>query len=105
MDTTGNLNNLKIKIMSNIETFTNKYLNQNPISYAKKESYTEKVEAFVIHLHAFKEVIKQEFDDLEKKAEVKPCKAFDDKMAALSAIYQAEKDLYYWYVENKKRQA
>lgn len=93
--------------MNSIENYPNKYsnLNQNPMNYVRKENYTERVEAFVRHLHEFKEVIKQEFDDLAKKSETKKCKAFDDKMAALSAIYQAEKDLYFWYVENKKRQA
>ena len=91
--------------MSSIENYPNKYMSQNSISYAKKASYTEKIEAFAKHLHEFKGVIKQEFEDLEKRSETKACKAFDEKMASLSAIYQAEKDLYYWYVENKKRQA
>lgn len=89
--------------MSNIANY-NKNQN-NPISYAKRESYTEMVQQFVKNLHDFIPIITQEFDDLEKKAQVKPCKAFDDKMNGLSAIFQAEKDLYYWYVENCKRQA
>lgn len=76
-----------------------------PISYARKEDYTEKVQRFVENLHELLPVLQAEFDDLEKKSQTKPCKAFDDKMAGLSAIYQAEKDLYYWYVENRKRQA
>lgn len=89
--------------MSNIGNYNSS--NNNPVSYAKKEGYTEKVEKFVQYLHDFKDILQQEFDDLEKKSETKPCKAFDEKMAGLSAIYQAEKDLYYWYVENKKRSA
>lgn len=89
--------------MSNISTY-NKASNA-PISYAKKESYTERIQKFAEYLHNFLPVIQQEFDDLEQKSQKKPCKAFDDKMNSLSAIYQAEKDLYYWYVENKKRQA
>ena len=76
-----------------------------PISYAKRESYTEKVQKFIKYLHEFMPVITQEFDDLEQRSKTKPCKAFDDKMSGLAAIFQAEKDLYYWYVENAKRQA
>ena len=89
--------------MSNIENFNK--MEQAPISYAKKEFYSDKIRNFVEKLHNFIPVIIQEFDDLEKRSQTKPCKAFDDKMAGLSAIYNAEKSLYYWYVENKKRQA
>lgn len=89
--------------MSNIGNH-NKTFNSTPISYAKKESYTEQVQKFVQYLHNFIPTITQEYDDLEKKSEKKPCKAFEDKMAGLAAIYSAEKDLYYWYVENCKRQ-
>ncbi len=88
--------------MSNIENYRS---NDAPISYAKKEDYTSKVQSFIEYLHKFLPVLQQEFDDLEKKAQSKPCKAFDDKMKGLAAIYQAEKDLYYWYVVNRKRQA
>lgn len=89
--------------MSNIATYNKQ--NVAPISYAKKPDFTNRVQEFVQHLHDFMPVIQQEFDDLEKRTETKPCKAFDDKMSGLAAIYQAEKDLYYWYVENQKRQA
>ena len=89
--------------MSNIENYNK--MEKAPISYAKREFYSDEVRSFVEKLHDFIPVIKQEFEDLDKKSQVKPCKAFDDKMAGLSAIYNAEKDLYYWYVENKKRQA
>ncbi len=88
--------------MRNIEKYNTEDL--APISYAKKENYTERIEKFVQYLHDFKPIIEQEFDNLLKKSETKPCKAFDDKLKNLSAIYKAEKDLYYWYIENKKRQ-
>lgn len=77
---------------------------QAPINYAKPQDFTAKVKDFAQHLHAFLPTLEAEFNDLEKKAQTKPCKAFDDKMASLSAIYNAEKNLYYWYVENCKRQ-
>ena len=75
----------------------------NLVSYPKKEVYTAKVEQFVSLLHEFLPVLKQEFEDLEEKSKVKPCKPFKDKMASLSAIYNAEKDLYYWYIETKRQ--
>lgn len=80
-------------------------IEQAPISYAKQNVCTEKVQQFVQHLHEFLPILKQEFEDLAEKAEVKPCKPFDDKMKGLAAIYNAEKDLYYWYIEKAKRQS
>lgn len=86
-----------------IETYNKN--NVAPISHAKKEDCTLKIEKFVQYLHEFLPVIEEEFNSLESKSKVKPNKAFDDKMAGLAAIFNAEKDLYYWYVTNKKRQA
>ena len=73
------------------------------ISYTKRESCTDQVVKFVEDLHTMIPTLIKEFKDLQQKAEFKPCKAFDDKMGGISAICKAEKDLDYWYVENKKR--
>lgn len=89
--------------MMTIENYNK--IEQAPISYASKSTYTERVQNFVKYLHEFLPILKQEFEDLAEKAEVKPCKPFDDKMKGLSAIYNAEKDLYYWYIEKAKRQS
>lgn len=86
-----------------IETYNKE--NATSKSYVKKEDCTMKIEKFVQYLHDFIPTITEEFNSLEEKSKIKPNKAFDDKMAGLAAIFNAEKDLYYWYVTNKKRQA
>ena len=91
--------------MSNIGNYNSTNNADNPISYAKTNDYTEKVRNFVKYLHEFLPVLEKEFDDLEIRAASKPCQAFDDKMSGLSAIYQAEKKLYEWYIVKQKRQA
>lgn len=85
--------------MSNIGNYSS---TSSSSSYVKKESYTDEVKRFVEYLHKFMPTIIKEYDDLEKRREAKPCKAFDDKLKGLNDIYLAEKALYYWYVEQPK---
>ena len=88
--------------MSNIGNYKNNYTSTS-IKVGVADNNTEKVRKFVEYLHSFIPAIEKEFDDLERRAQTKPCKAFEDKMGGLSAIFQAEKDLYYWYVEHRKQ--
>ena len=88
--------------MSNIGNYKNNYINTNTQANTPVNSNTEKIRKFVEYLHNFIPAIEKEFDDLEKRSQTKSCKAFEDKMGGLSAIYQAEKNLYYWYIEHRK---
>ena len=85
--------------MSDIRTYSS---NSTASAVLPKENCTRRVERFAQYLHEFKSVLEEEFNDISKKAEQKPCKAFTDKLQSLAAIYQAEDNLYYWYVKSKK---
>lgn len=91
--------------MSNIGSYNSIGNAENPISYAKLNSNTERVQAFAKYLHDFLPVLEKEFDELESKQASKPNEVFPIKMEALSSIYKAAGPLYEWYVEKAKRQA
>ena len=91
--------------MSNIGKYNPANGAENPISYAKLNGSTEKIQAFAKWLYDFRPVLEKEFDELEAKQGLKPNEVFPIKMEALSAIYKASEPLYKWYVENAKRQA
>ena len=91
--------------MSNIRNYSNIPNANNPISYAKIGSNTTKIQEFVKYLHAMKPLLEKEFDDLKRLSETHQNEVFPIKMAALSALYNAEEPLYKWYVEKAKTQA
>ena len=91
--------------MSNIGNYNRMNTAENPLSYAKISSNTERVQAFVQQLHDFLPVITAEFDDLEDRQAKNPNEIFPIKMQALNDLYNAAQPLYEWYCEKAKRQA
>lgn len=92
--------------MSNIDNYKNGG-SSNP--YQKKENFTRKVVDFIKEYDNIIPYVIKEFDDIDKKAETKPCKAFDEKREGLQALKKLHdhdffQNLLYWYVkepENK----
>jgi len=72
--------------------------NNNPVSYAKVGSNTERIIKFVKYLHDFLPCLEKEFNDLEALQARNPNEKFPIKMDNLAAIYQAAEPLYDLYV-------
>ena len=72
--------------------------NNNPVSYAKVDSNTERIVKFVKYLHEFRSCLEKEYNDLEALQAKNPNAKFPIKMDNLAAIYQAEGPLYDLYV-------
>lgn len=72
--------------------------NNNPVSYARVGSNTERIVKFVKYLHEFLPCLEEEYNNLEALQAKNPNAKFPVKMDNLAAIYQAEKALYDLYV-------
>ena len=90
--------------MSNISNYGNTTPSQ-PVSYARLDSNTKKVQEFAKYLHNMLPVLEEEFDSLERLSKTHNNDVFPIKMSALSEIYRAAGPLYEWYVEKAKVQA
>lgn len=73
-----------------------------PYSNTNTYSTTERIQKFVKYLHDFMPVIKEEFEDLERRNKDNPNQIFPIKMNALHDIYMAAGPLYKWYIEKRR---
>lgn len=93
----------------NFENFINGTSSVAPVSYVKKQDFTNSVIELVEKLHNILPDIQNEIIDLGNRAKTKPCDAFKEKMEGLRTLYlaikAAEPNLYYWYVEQPNRRA
>lgn len=106
------LNNLRKKIMSNIDNFkpASDNNNNNNAVYQKRENFTQDVVELIEFYDEKLQSIVSEFDSIEEKRKHKECKAFKEKMAGLSAMKkfhdsQEFQDLLYWYVKQPRGEA
>lgn len=89
--------------MNKIETYSQQPAVEKKANYTKMSENAIKVKKFAEYLYNFREVLREEFEELDSLNERKPNDVFPIKMRALSDIYQASEPLYEWYVAKAKK--